>query len=833
MMGGSQPRLLTRAPRLDGLLQRRRLLELASTSAVVTISGPEGSGTTTLAAQLAAAGDTTVAWCRLAPGFDRLDDVVQMIATATNAEVEPSNRVIDAAERVLDLLDTTPTTVVIDDYHLAANADIDRLIAECVDLMPDTARFVVAGAARPAGLIGLVSARHRTDIDASDLAFDVDEATALFALHDGAPERAAQWFEALHGWARGIAAGAFSPTAAPEAFVDDLVAKLIDLTPNAASITNAAAVLPYVTPRILMALGIQVTEEELAMLVASSPLIVDHGGFARLSPDAATRVSAAIDPNSTQSMRRQAASAITDHDPTTAIDLLIDAGEHTAAADILDEHLSHIGVERALTWLYRLPPDIRRRFPPVLAAGQATVEVDVALASAQLKVETALTEQSRREALFALGSIEAHRGELAPAATAFEAALRAARGDETSVARIAIELAATRFLLGDTLGARSTLIDVEPTPVTRHLICQIDVVEGTTTGASSPFDADDPFDTATAALYALVGGDVGEADAQSERAYRIAVELGGEPLLAAAVARGWALLRAHDHSAAELVVDEMERRLGPRHQLSRVHGAMLRAEISRASGDRSHLERNIRRVRDLRQLGYASIETLASVLGSQNDDASSESLVVSVMGEHRVIVDGREIRRSDWKSKKALEVLTVLAAEAPRGARREQLIEAVWPGRTPDKGRTLLRTALSEIRRVLEPGRPAGEPSSHVSTNEDVISLAGQLDLDLLDARLDAEPVATFHALRRGLASEVQTAEWAQSWAGRIEQLTMRAIARVPVDADSDDRVAALEAAIEFEPWQRSHYDALVIVHNDRHDQAAAAEVERRWFADD
>lgn len=756
-----------------------------------------------------------------------------MIAAATNADVPSSNRVIDAAERVLDLLDSTPTTVVIDDYHLAADADIDRLIAECVDLLPNDARFIVVGTSRPAGLIGLVSARHRTDIDAAELAFDLDEATALFAQHDGAPERAAQWVDALHGWASGIAAGAFSPAADPDAFVDDLIAELIVLSPSSSGFAEAAAVLPYLTLPILVALGVEVTHEEYAMLVRSSPLIVDHDGFARLAPDAAARVSATIDPDRTRSIRRRAALAMADHDPTTAIDLLIDAGEHNAAADILDEHLSHIGVERALTWLYRLPTDLRRRFPPVLAAGQATVEVDVALASAQLKVETALTEQSRREAQFALGSIEAHRGELASAATAFEAALRSARGDATSLARIATELAATRFLLGDTLGARSTLTDVEPTPVTRHLIAQIDIVEGVVTSASSGVDSNDAFDAATAALRALTRGDPVEAGVQSERAYRAAVELGGEPLLAAAVARGWTLLRADDHAGAALVVDEMERRLGPRHQLSRVHGALLRVEISRADGDRGRLERDTRRVRDLRQFGYATIERLAGALGSEIDDAGSDSLVVAVMGEHRVVVDGRQIRRSDWKSKKALDVLTMLAAEAPRGVRREQLIEAVWPGRTPDKGRTLLRTALSQIRRVLEPGRPAGEPSRHVSTNEDLISLAGRLDLDVLADRLEAEPVVTFQALRRGLASEIEAAEWAQSWTVRIEQLTLRAVARFPVDADANDRVAALEAAIEFEPWQRSHYDKLVVIHNDRGDAAAAAEVERRWFADE
>jgi hypothetical protein len=436
--------------------------------------------------------------------------------------------------------------------------------------------------------------------------------------------------------------------------------------------------------------------------------------------------------------------------------------------------------------------------------------------------------------LFALGSIEAHRGELAAAATAFEAALRSARDDATSTARISVELATTRFLLGDVLGARATLADVAPTPESRHLLAQIDLVEGTdvrpddrTPGTAT----DEPFDAATAALRALADGDLTDADVHSTLAYATAVELGGEPLVAAAVVRAWTLLRTGDHDAAELVVDEMERRLGPRHQLSRVHGALLRAEISRAGGDRTRLERDVRRVRDVRRLGYASIEALSNVLRGGASDA--EQLTVSVIGEHAVAVDGRRLRRSDWKSKKAFDVLTVLAAAAPRGARREQLVEAVWPGRTPDKGRTLLRTALSEIRRTLEPGRPAGEPSRHIEATDEIISLSGGLDIDLVESQIDIDPLAAFRALRPGLAGEVQAAEWAQGWSARIEQQLLRSIARLPPDVDPEDRIAALGVAIELEPWQRSHYDALIALHEDRGDVAAAADVERRWFADD
>ena len=208
-------------------------------------------------------------------------------------------------------------------------------------------------------------------------------------------------------------------------------------------------------------------------------------------------------------------------------------------------------------------------------------------------------------------------------------------------------------------------------------------------------------------------------------------------------------------------------------------------------------------------------------------------MVVSVLGTHRCVADGHTITRSDWKSKKAFEVLTVLAAHGRTGARREELIEAVWPGREPEKGRTLLRTALSEIRRVLEPGRPAGEPSRHLSATEDRIAPGRFARPGPCEALIERDPVAAFEALAPGLAPEIATTEWAQEWAPRVDRLLLAAASRVPVDAEPDVGLRALEALISAEPWQRRHYDTLIEVHRRAGDDAAAADVERRWFADD
>ncbi len=838
---GGPPGLLTRAPSLAGVLARPRLVDAAGTVPVVVFMGASGSGTTTAAAQLAQADGQRVAWCRLAPGYDRAADVVQMVARTAGVEVEPARRVLDLSDQLLELIESGPFTVVVDEYQLAADSDVDRMLAECAGLLPSGARIVVAGTVRPAGLVGLVGSSRLRVFDSVDLAFTDAEATAVFERRGASAADAIRWNHHLGGWAQGVAAGASTPDAEPARHVETMLDRVAAADPTGSAVLDVGAALAYFTTDLLGSLGVPTGDDELGSLVARIPLIADHAGVFRMAPAAADIHRERMDAGALAAIRHRAATALAAVDPTTSIELFLDGGEPDAAADVLADHLSEIGVERALTWLYRLPPEVRRRFPPVLAAGRATVEVDTALAVAAARVEAATNERSRREALFALGSVEAHRGELAAAAGAFEAALRSARTDATAEAAISAELASTRWLLGDVVGARAALDDAGPTTAMRWLRAQLDLVDPDrrSPAPDSPGPVIDGFTLAADALAAWAVDDRERAYAAATAAYSSAVESGGDVLVAAAAVYGWSLVQRGHTDDALVVAEELERRFGPRHRLAQVHGAVIRERCGRG-GDRSSHERDQRRLRDLRTLGYASIVRLAAAVLDVDDAgdargaaAGSDEVAVSVLGTHRCVVDGRTITRSDWTSKKAFEVLTVLAARGRTGAHREVLIEAVWPGRDPDKGRTLLRTALSEIRRVLEPGRPAGEPSRHVSAAEDTISLAGSLDLDVVEALIDRDPGAAFDLLEPGLAPELATTEWAHEWRPRVDRLLLAAASRVPADADPQLRMRALEAMIEAEPWQRRHYDTLIEIHRDAGDPAAAADVERRWFADD
>ena len=163
------------------------------------------------------------------------------------------------------------------------------------------------------------------------------------------------------------------------------------------------------------------------------------------------------------------------------------------------------------------------------------------------------------------------------------------------------------------------------------------------------------------------------------------------------------------------------------------------------------------------------------------------------------------------------------------------MIEAIWEGRDPQKGRTLLRTALTEIRRVLEPRRGTGQESRFVATSEDRVIVRGTTDLRQAALLRHDQPAAAFAMIAAGPAADGPDAEWFDELGGEVDRLRTELAARVAPDVivDHDTRVAAYEILITAEPWQRDHFQELAAIHRARGDEHEAADVDRRWFLDD
>jgi len=185
--------------RKPGLVGRPRLLErlrAGSGSRLTLLSAPAGFGKTTLLAEWLGSDadpDRAVAWLSL----DRADHDAASFWTGVATAFDVA--VLDHRSRALELTGSTPlpvdnlltvlvnelaettveTWLVLDDYHLVDNRDIDRAVAFLLDHLPPHVHVVISTRADP----DLPLSRWRVrgelvEVRAADLRFTPDEAEA-------------------------------------------------------------------------------------------------------------------------------------------------------------------------------------------------------------------------------------------------------------------------------------------------------------------------------------------------------------------------------------------------------------------------------------------------------------------------------------------------------------------------------------------------------------------------------------------------------------------------------------------------------------------------------
>jgi DNA-binding SARP family transcriptional activator len=138
----------------------------------------------------------------------------------------------------------------------------------------------------------------------------------------------------------------------------------------------------------------------------------------------------------------------------------------------------------------------------------------------------------------------------------------------------------------------------------------------------------------------------------------------------------------------------------------------------------------------LRELGARPQATRA-------DPAPAAAIAIEALGGFRVLRDGVAVARSQWRSRKARDLLKMLVARHGRPVPRDALIEALWPGEDPVRCANRLSVALSTLRGVLDPQRRFG--ADHF-----VASSGGAVALDREHVAVDLE--AFLHDAVDGLA---------------------------------------------------------------------------------
>ena len=225
----------------------------------------------------------------------------------------------------------------------------------------------------------------------------------------------------------------------------------------------------------------------------------------------------------------------------------------------------------------------------------------------------------------------------------------------------------------------------------------------------------------------LSAADADGAAALAERAVELATQHRDLPRLADALELG-ALARAGaDARGDDERVDAQLREAG---DIWRDLGNPLRVlanEIVVAHRRRDRLTATVARD-ELRSLGvHDDIWRVGGPLRAVARPLGADEIRVHVLGQFGVELGGEALPASAWPSRKARDVLRVLACRGDRGIGRERLGALVWPD--ADAVGNRLSVALSHVRSVLDPGRRL--------TDSVVVSDGGVVRLDLRHVSVD------------------------------------------------------------------------------------------------
>ncbi len=134
----------------------------------------------------------------------------------------------------------------------------------------------------------------------------------------------------------------------------------------------------------------------------------------------------------------------------------------------------------------------------------------------------------------------------------------------------------------------------------------------------------------------------------------------------------------------------------------------LRAEAALGRLSLDPVRRSVGRAAEakLRDLGFRlqPLTRVPGVLMVLRPGGAGE-VAVRTLGGFAVVRDGRTVELSEWRSRKARDILKLLVSRRGRPIPRESLIEALWPDKQPGPLSNRLAVAVATLRGVLDPDR--------------------------------------------------------------------------------------------------------------------------------
>jgi len=433
-----EPKLML--PRVHaGTMRRARLLDMLDRdggSALTVLDAGVGYGKTTLVRSwcaerpeaviwmtLDAADDDPVRlWMHLATGVERLGEGLgQQALLRLGARGAPVESAVDELMNGLVAYDR-PVTIVLDDVHSVKNQASIRSIAHGIKRLPGNARLLASTRSDPAiGLARLRVRRALTEIRARELAFTVDEASALIT-HEGialSSQGVELLVERTEGWPAGLYLAALwlreleDPDAGVRAFagsarhVGDYLADevLSALAPQTRDFLLRTSVLGRFTPELCDAvLGRTNSADLLAELARSNMFLVAldaRGEWYRYHHLFGEVLQLELGREAAPELRRRAAQWCRARGLVEeAIEYSAAAGDAQTVAELLvDHHLEFIWGGRLgqyLGWVRWLPSEALVDHPLLPASGATTAAL---LARPEVEIQQLLgvAELARRK----------------------------------------------------------------------------------------------------------------------------------------------------------------------------------------------------------------------------------------------------------------------------------------------------------------------------------------------------------------------------------------------------------------------------------------------------
>jgi len=194
------------------------------------------------------------------------------------------------------------------------------------------------------------------------------------------------------------------------------------------------------------------------------------------------------------------------------------------------------------------------------------------------------------------------------------------------------------------------------------------------------------------------------------------------------------------------------------------------------------------------------------VTGAMSDLQEPAGLRLEVLGPLRGFRDGVPLRLGPVQQQ---VVLAVLALHANRRISRAQIIHAVWGAEAPAYAVNLVQKHISQLRRVLHPGRPEGEASQLTWTRIGYqLSLpAGAIDLQVFESEVSRARTARERGDLAAGGAALRAA--LQLWRGPLCAGLTGPLVEAERDRLAERRIAVLEDRLGIDLAEGRHDDVV------------------------